>query len=280
MVISIDKVAPTNALPLLAVYTTPTGVDDYAPRFYKSRLVYEIENSKLYSGELVVLYNNVSILDKIKNIYPNSRRVLLTQTIVNGGALSAEKIRYLTINGDSGASLNTQQWIINSGGWYDGLNTLNHYKFVVKDSSGGSITNYALETTQLSVSSNVNSIKFNTSDTAVNTLDIGNNTSNIDTQFNVLNTETLSIKNNTSDIAVNTLGISSDTVSINSNVGIIKINTDNINDNTLDIAANTDEISFNTGNIDSKLTFGHIEDIPNALQTVIYARHKNNHMKS
>ena len=273
----IDKVNTTDVLPIFAIYTTSTGVDDYAPGFYKSRLTYEIQDAKLYSGEIIVLYSNVSILDKIKNVYPNARRILLTQTTVNGGVLSAEKIRYLTINGDSGASLNTQQWVINSCGWYDGLSTLNHYKFVVNASSGGSMTNYALESSQLNVLSNVNSVRTNTSDTAVNTLDIGNNTSNIDTQFNVLNSETLSIKNNTGDIAVNTLGISNDTININSNLGIIKTNTDNIDSNTLDIATNTDEISFNTGNIDGKLTFGHIEDITNALQTAIYARHQNTH---
>jgi len=132
-------------------------------------------------------------------------------------------------------------------GWRDDISwdkiRINKNGHLLVETQGGeSITNYNLETTQLSVLSNVNSIK-----------------------------------NNTSDIAINTLGISNDTININSNVAIVKTNTDNINDNTLDIAANTDEISFNTGNIDSKLTFGHIEDIPDALQIAIYARHKNTH---
>jgi len=66
-------VGPTNALPIFGVYTTPTGVDDYAPGLFKSRLMYEMQDNKLYSGELVVLYNNVSILEKNKNIHPKKK---------------------------------------------------------------------------------------------------------------------------------------------------------------------------------------------------------------
>ena len=209
VVMYIDKVSTTNQLPIFAIYTTPTGTGDAVPGFYKSRLVYiPSPSEKLYNGELVILYNHGPILSKIKNIYPNARRVQLSLVETNGEALSFENIRFMSINGNSGSPLNTQQWLINSAGWYDGVNSVVNYKFTV-EAETTNITNYALETTLLDVSSNVNSIKFNTSETSINTLSIGNDTSNID----------------------------------------------------------------------SKLTFGHIEDIPDALQTAIYARHKNTHIE-
>lgn len=131
VVMWIDKLSPTNALPIFAIYTQPTGTDDFAV-WHKSRIVYTISNTeKLYSGELVVLYNTDEVKEKIANIYPNARRVFLEQVSINGTAQPTEKIRFLSINGDSGALLNTQQWVINSAGWYDGLSTLNHYKFIV-----------------------------------------------------------------------------------------------------------------------------------------------------
>jgi hypothetical protein len=66
-------------------------------------------------------------------------------------------------------------------------------------------------------------------------------------------------------------------LSVSSNVNSIKFNTSDTAINTLNIGYSTANIDINTSNIDSKLTFGHIEDIPDALQTVIYARHKNTH---
>ena len=79
-------------------------------------------------------------------------------------------------------------------GWRDDISwdkiRINKNGHLLVETQGGeSITNYNLETTQLSVLSNVNSIKNNTSDTAVNTLDIGMNTANIDANFTLTQQE-------------------------------------------------------------------------------------------
>jgi len=79
--------------------------------------------------------------------------------------------------------------------------------------------------------------------TLINTLDAVNSETQMVELLNDSNSNLSSIKLNSSDIAVNTLGISTDTQSIN-----------------------------------GKLTSSNTEDITNALQTVVYARHKNPHI--
>lgn len=199
VVMYIDKVNLQNVLPIFAIFTTPTGTGDASPGFYKSRLTYRPSQAeKLYSGELVVLYNNTPILDKIKNIYPNARRVQLSQDGLDGQGLTTENIRFLSINGNSGSALDTQQWLINSAGWYDGFNTVNHYKFTTEPETTN-ITNYALETTQLSILNNVSSILTNDINTRINSvLNIGsynNVNNNTDILPDELSTLTADISN-------------------------------------------------------------------------------------
>jgi len=130
----LDKVVEQQALPIFAIYTVPTGSGDAAPGFYKTRVTYRPAlTERLYAGEMIVLYNNVSVLDKIKNVYPNARRVALAVSNINGTNSPSEIVRFLSINGDSGTDPFTQAWVVNSAGFYDGEDTVNNYEFVVAD---------------------------------------------------------------------------------------------------------------------------------------------------
>ena len=59
-------------------------------------------------------------------------------------------------------------------------------RLLVETQGTDSITNYNLETTQLSVLSNINSIKINSSDIAINTLGISNDTININSNVDII----------------------------------------------------------------------------------------------
>jgi hypothetical protein len=140
----LDKVDASLSLPILGVYTTPTGSGDAVPGFYKSRVNYGIAtNQKLFAGELIVCYNSITILDKIKNVLPTARRVLLTQTSSVGTAGNDETIRYMTINNDSLTPLNDVRWAIVGAGWYDGSLTapvLRHFRFTTSQEIGNAVS--------------------------------------------------------------------------------------------------------------------------------------------
>ena len=129
----IDKVDDSLSLPIFGVYTTPTGSGDAVPSFYKSRKTYRIAtNQKVYSGELIVCYNSVTVLDKIKNVLPTCRRVLLTQSSSVGPVSNDETIRFMSINHDSLAPSSVVQWSIVGAGIYDGSLSnpiLRHFTF-------------------------------------------------------------------------------------------------------------------------------------------------------
>jgi len=74
----------------------------------------------------------------------------------------------------------------------DAVNNSGISKASLQTDANNKLDLMSLESTQLNVSSNVNSIKFNTSDTAINTLSIGNDTSNIDSKITSGNDNTLS----------------------------------------------------------------------------------------
>jgi hypothetical protein len=134
VVMWVDKVDGISGLPIFSLYTTPTGSNDKVPSFYKSRQTHQPKaTEKLFAGELVLFYNSITILDKIKNVYPTARRVqmsvsgvdTLTPMIGND-----ETIRFLSINGDSLSPVENQQWCVASAGWFNGVDVVRHYKFI------------------------------------------------------------------------------------------------------------------------------------------------------
>jgi hypothetical protein len=134
VVMWVDKVDGISGLPIFSLYTTPTGSNDKVPSFYKSRQTHQPKaTEKLFAGELVLFYNSITILDKIKNVYPSARRVqmsvsgvdTLTPMIGND-----ETIRFLAINGDSLSPVENQQWCVAGAGWFNGVDVVRHYKFI------------------------------------------------------------------------------------------------------------------------------------------------------
>lgn len=132
IVITLDKVDGLFSLPILNIYTRPTGSGDAFPGFYKSRINYGISpTQKLFSAEKIVLFSSVLILDKIKNIEPTSRRVLLNQTTIDGDALPFEEVRYLAITHDTQATSEEVVWSLGGAGWYNASDVIRHFTFTV-----------------------------------------------------------------------------------------------------------------------------------------------------
>ena len=77
---------------------------------------------------------------------------------------------------------------------WDRIQLNNYGRLLVETQGGDSITYYNLETTQLNVLSNVNSIKNNSSDIAINTLGISNDTNNIKSTVDIIKQDMKQLK--------------------------------------------------------------------------------------
>lgn len=239
----IDKVDASLSLPIFGVYTTPTGSGDAVPGFYKSRKTYGIAtNQKLFSGELIVCYNSITILDKIKNVLPTCRRVLLSQSTSVGPAGNDETIRYMSINNDSLTPPGDVQWSVVGAGWYDGSSSpvIRHFRFSVNRQQQEQSVQDILTHTLLS---NTNAILENMNEKIfiVNTSDISGS---------------VSILNQITDYATNTTleDLKDEVVNTNDKLENIHDDIKDTEDLIRDVKEVLQDIENNTGDTNDKLT--------------------------
>ncbi len=116
VVVKLANMTATNTLPILAVYSRPTGSGDAVPGFYKSRWVYTIPNTAQLSqiGQEFLLYWGE--LPSVK-IHPNIHRVQATLASSSGPAQQSETLQFLTVNTESSATVNTVKVIYTNCGW-------------------------------------------------------------------------------------------------------------------------------------------------------------------
>jgi len=104
-----------TVLPFLVVYSQPQGDGlDIIPGFARSSWVYQVATGQeLRLGEKILIYRGV-VPDS--RIYPELRRVESSLTITRGPALTSELLAYATLNSDSGAPVNTVEYIVGGAG--------------------------------------------------------------------------------------------------------------------------------------------------------------------
>jgi len=103
-----------TSLPFLVVYSQPQGSGDILPGFARSSWVYQIATGQeLRLGEKVIIYRGVQ---PDSRIYPELRRVECTLTLTRGPALTSELLAYATLNTDSGATVNTVEYVCGGAG--------------------------------------------------------------------------------------------------------------------------------------------------------------------
>jgi hypothetical protein len=103
-----------TSIPFLVVYSQPQGSGDIIPGFARSSWVYQVATSEeLRLGEKVLIYRGVP---PDSRIYPELRRVECTLTVTRGPALTSELLAYATLNSDSGAPVNTVEYIVGGAG--------------------------------------------------------------------------------------------------------------------------------------------------------------------
>jgi hypothetical protein len=101
-------------LPFLVVYSQPTGSGDIIPGFARSSWVYQIKSTEqLRLGEQIMIYRGVA---PDSRIYPDVRRVECSLTVTRGPALDTEILAYATLNSDSGAPINSCEYIVGGAG--------------------------------------------------------------------------------------------------------------------------------------------------------------------
>lgn len=113
-VVRLLNLTATTSLPFLVVYSQPTGSGDFIPGFARSRFVYTIASGQeLRLGEKILIYQGTQ---PDSRIYSELRRVQCSLTVTNGPGLSTEILAYATVNTDSGAPVNTVEYIVSGAG--------------------------------------------------------------------------------------------------------------------------------------------------------------------
>jgi hypothetical protein len=103
-----------TSLPFLVVYSQPEGSGDILPGFARSSWVYQVATGQeLRLGEKVLIYRGI---EPDSRIYPELRRVECTLTVTRGPALTSELLAYATLNSDSGAPVNTVEYVVGGAG--------------------------------------------------------------------------------------------------------------------------------------------------------------------
>ena len=104
-----------TSLPFLVLYSQPQGDgNDFAPGFARSSWVYQVAaGQELRLGEKIILYQGTQ---PDSRLYPEIRRIQCSLTITRGPALSTEVLAYATVNTDSGAPVNTVEYIVSAAG--------------------------------------------------------------------------------------------------------------------------------------------------------------------
>ena len=108
---SIDNYVSGASVPFVVIYTKPTGIGD-AGLWYHSKVAYTIHNTvDIQLGELCYFYGGV----KPSHITSSYRQILLNNKIVEGDALDAEEILYISFHSDSSAADTTRILIADMG---------------------------------------------------------------------------------------------------------------------------------------------------------------------
>jgi NF-X1-type zinc finger protein NFXL1 len=130
IILALDRVKPAIVLPIVPMYSAPTGSGDIIPGFAHSRWTYTIpSNTKLNAGEVIML--TIGDSSKVADIRPELRRVELELNSTNGEALSTENIAYISLNTDSGLKdLNAIQYLLQYAGFHYSINdSIIEYEF-------------------------------------------------------------------------------------------------------------------------------------------------------
>ena len=110
-VCSVDSWANTASVPIINVYSKPTGVGD-AGAFYHSRKDYAINmsNQKIIAGEHINIYTGER--PELRN---DNRYIPLESLTSNGDCAGTEEILYITVGSESSSLINTQILAIGAG---------------------------------------------------------------------------------------------------------------------------------------------------------------------
>ena len=119
MCCSVDRWDNSASVPIINVYSKPTGSGD-AAAWYHSRKDYSINmsNQKINAGEHINLY--IGNRPELKN---DNRNIPLENLTSNGDCAGTEEILYIVVGSDSGSLINTK--ILVSGAGYNLNNEIN-----------------------------------------------------------------------------------------------------------------------------------------------------------
>lgn len=110
MCCSIDRWDNSASVPIINVYSKPTGSGDHAA-WYHSRKDYSIKSShKILAGEHVNLY--IGDRPELQN---DNRSIPLETLTSNGTCAGNEEILYIVIGSDSGSLINTKILVSEAG---------------------------------------------------------------------------------------------------------------------------------------------------------------------
>tara|TARA_R110002153_G_scaffold151951_1_gene303459 strand:+ start:109 stop:729 length:621 start_codon:yes stop_codon:yes gene_type:complete len=108
---AVDNYVSGASVPFFVVYTKPTGVGD-AGLWYHSKVAYAISNvADIQLGELCYFYGG----EKPTDITSSYRHIFLNNIVIEGDALPAEEILYMSVHSDSGAADTTRILISDMG---------------------------------------------------------------------------------------------------------------------------------------------------------------------
>jgi hypothetical protein len=130
IILALDRVKPNIVLPIITMYSLPTGSGDISLGFAHSRWTYVIPATNiLNAGEVIML--TIGDHTKVDKIRPELRRVHLELFGTNGDALPTEVIGLISLNTDSGTKLlNSIQYLLqNAGFYYSVTNKVVEYEF-------------------------------------------------------------------------------------------------------------------------------------------------------
>ena len=130
IILALDRVKPNIVLPIIPMYSLPTGSGDISAGFAHSSWTYVIPATNiLNAGEVVML--TIGDHSKVSRIRPELRRVHLELLRTNGDALPTEVIGLISLNTDSATKpLNSIQYLLqNAGFYYSVTNKVVEYEF-------------------------------------------------------------------------------------------------------------------------------------------------------
>lgn len=110
-----DNYTGAGDVPFIVVYTYPTGVGDAGP-FFHSRITYDITaDQKIGIGERCLFYTD--FFNQAPQFSPFARRVLLDNKTVLGDGADTERILYMSVHSNSGATTGQVQVLMEDMGF-------------------------------------------------------------------------------------------------------------------------------------------------------------------